>query len=635
MTLALHRVGITPMRGRSLIRPFLRCLLLVLVLLEGAIPTAGAAPAQVEPTWRDRQIHLLHLLESVQWKEQNDLEGLWNALIVREARRGLFPSWIRLGHFFHGDFARPVTELFDRFLNVRDGNMFVTAGVLLALLEGEERGGASPSDGMIAEACDALLLHRDRNRSVGQPFYVFWEQIPVDGFWRQHPCNLATGLSYLVLALRPLMDFCAYLGFDLQSFKALQSHDIQLFLSTGDPSGLLGRCNMPPDMDDSGLALSLTAALLRQKERRREPARRWDEANRDLTSLLERAAEVAYAPDGDDRRVDLVDPRSYHWIRPFLDGPDGRDPLLCTTWLQHAYEGEHFGTLRTKMPFYVNNVDPVVCVNALGGVAALLAERPETERRRLLAGRTGRWFFRTLALVTWCLEEGVAWRNTDLALLYYPTPHVFFWYGARLLGALRRLEADRAEPAVARGREKLAGALRRAATPRILSRSTSGVEGRIWPGVLDGGEDETFASAVALCGLIDTWTHRRGGKLVWVQGTPEKVIAVVSAGARALASRIDEGRGSLHNACFSGSVKGPGTLPFFFPHNCKEQHGPVRIHAVRGRMDAEGYQTSLARTRSRGMASGKRSERYSHWSSPAFTVAVLYGLCARIDALSR
>ena len=148
-----------------------------------------------------------------------------------------------------------------------------------------------------------------------------------------------------------------------------------------------------------------------------------------------------------------------------------------------------------------------------------------------------------------------------------------------------------------------------------------------WPGVLTGGDDRLFATALMTNTLIDVWTHRTDGStplLVWDRSTPDEVVKAVHQAMRWSQDTIDSEPYPWLNACFSGSVKGVNTLPFFFPTNTVETHGAQGFHGVRGRISETEYAGKLERcqARLRDGRLGERSSAFTHWCSPTLTRAV-------------
>ena len=421
-----------------------------------------------------------------------------------------------------------------------------------------------------------------------------------------------------------------WLHIDGSDLLWLQSPGVVDLITKGDMSELLERFNMPSDADDTGWALCLGATLKESAGKFSDAAQLWDRSNLDTSAIMDRIKRYAYRPNGKDQAVNIIDPRTYYWMRSYLRQNSEPDVAVMTTWMQHPYEGRQFGNRHTKLPMNMNNVDPTVCSNLILGINKALTAYPD---------QAGRGFDRefqacyldTVRLLCWALDNELVTHEPDVTVLYYPTTTHFLWSMARNLHHLEGASTVPALPfaAMQQAKRSLAGSLRQHGTKQLLDQAKCGDnEGMAyWPGTLENGEDRVYGTALAINALLDIWTREScvpGEKLVWIDGTPSDVKDTVSSGVHWLCDAITVAKLPMYNACFSGSVKGYGTLPFIFPLNVRETHDDLIIFGVRGMMPEDEFEQSLEEKRVsiRSGTLGKRSEIFTHWSSPAITQAV-------------
>ncbi len=158
-------------------------------------------------------------------------------------------------------------------------------------------------------------------------------------------------------------------------------------------------------------------------------------------------------------------------------------------------------------------------------------------------------------------------------------------------------------------------------------------------------DDALFSTAQAINILIATWTHQNpdSKQLVWKKHTPVSVKDLVNSSVNWLADNVLGSKYKPHNAFFSGSDKGHGTLPLSYPTNFMQflngtnvtDPGQVKpgeflhlINGVRGFIDEKTYQKMLTEPHF-----GERTPLDFHgynyignffpfWSSQPYTYAV-------------
>ncbi|HUT16499.1 MAG TPA: hypothetical protein VMY98_09680 [Anaerolineae bacterium] len=593
-----------------------------------------------------RAVIALHgAIERDQWRSRGSLCDRISQALGRKKTSGLYPSYTQLSHFFLADLIhKPFFRRFKRSFKLNDNNMFVTAIITQCLLEADQLGVISVNPEQVLRSVAAVLEHRDKTLPEGVSGYCFYRQKLQDRGWVQHPDNITTTVAYLRPILYWIYRIAMWLHIDGADLLWLRSPGVVDLITKGDMSELLERFNMPSDADDTGWALCLGATLKESTGRFSDAAQLWERANLDTSGIMDHIKRYAYRPNGEDQAVNIIDPRTYYWMRSYLHQNPGPDVAVMTTWMQNPYEGRQFGNRHTKIPMNMNNVDPTVCSNLILGINKALTAYPDKASRGF-DREFQACYLDTVRLLCWTLDNEWVTQEPDVTVLYYPTTMHFFWSLARNLHHLEGASIASALPFTAMQQAKrwLAGSLRKHGTRQLLAQAMCGDnEGTTyWHGTLETGEDRVYGTALAINALLDIWTRESsvpGEKLRWIEGTPSDVKDTVSTGVRWLYNAITVAKLPMYNACFSGSVKGFGTLPFVFPLNVRETYGDLIIFGIRGVIPEGEFERSLAEKRAsiRSGTLGKRSEFFSHWSSPAITRAVsLLALAKSLCVLPR
>lgn|GEM_PF-4501473 len=621
----------------SIRRPLQRILILGLLFIPAFRPVSDAYIEHATPlTENHLQFIIQRLDQSIrddQWTARHPAVSHVAGIFLGKRYPGLYPSSIHVGHFFLGPaMAAPACDWLRRFFRLTDTNMFATSIVTHSLLEAQQLGAIRLPPDQVARSVRRLLHYRDRNLPDGVPAYGFWQQKKTGLGWQLHPDNIVTIVAYGAHIFPIATRLLHYFGLDITRVRILGSPDLQVGYLQGDGRGFLNRFNMPADLDDTGLALSVGAAIQNCSPDFPQSRAEWCAANQDLEQLLALLARYAYQPRSTDRAVNLIDPRTYSWIREYLPTTDSANPAFMTTWLQSPYEGVQFGDRGTKIPLNMNNVEPSVCANAMLGLNAELLVPPRREHPPQPSAEFIRCYRDTGRLLCWVVERDLLAQTPDIVLLYYPNALNYY----RFLAANLRLLDDGAARAplpwsfMAEWRQQLGPVLRGPGTRQLLARMEHET---FWPGSSDMLDDRLYSTALALNALLDIWTGahlaRPGGR-AWRADTPSEVKSAVQRGMGWLCHQLRSGSPSWDNACFSGSIKGIDTVPFLFPMNVAEKYDDLRIHGVRGVMPAEEYSRQWARCQAASEARlGERNSVYTYWSSPTVTKALCLLACAK------
>ena len=99
---------------------------------------------------------------------------------------------------------------------------------------------------------------------------------------------------------------------------------------------------------------------------------RWAQTNSNMKKLVELTLRYAYRPSTDDLDLNIIDPRTYFWMRDFIR--DNPQTILPSTWAQNISQVRKFARRGVQMPFDVNNIDVTVAANVLHGITSAIID---------------------------------------------------------------------------------------------------------------------------------------------------------------------------------------------------------------------------------------------------------------------
>uniref|UniRef100_A0A6B2L060 Uncharacterized protein n=1 Tax=Arcella intermedia TaxID=1963864 RepID=A0A6B2L060_9EUKA len=562
--------------------------------------------------------------------------------------KGLFVSYGKVNS--HGDEEQ---RLLRRLFAVPDNNGFVTAWIVELLLEAHHLGRIDLNADIdtLANALQALEVCRDKNQPPQAPLYSFWGQIENQyGIWEEHPTNFVEPLDEFESIDDAIFWILTALG--LQSlWEKLDLDQINQMVKMFIDSFII-----PSDFDDSAVHLTMGLKL---RDHFPSLADQWWSRNSNVQVLSKMWTQLSYQPYSDDVNVNSIDPRTYFWIRGFLHKHENSGPLrLITTWTSNLQENNQTMHKGIRMPFNANNVDASVVANGVLGIITSALKMNSQEFKSFWTPELEGLLLNSTNLLSWTMETGICLNRTDIVLLYYPPIYNFYWFTARSLFALRNNTSSL--PVLKTVKDILENTLENTATSQLLSLSEDddsnpwtywddflGNNDTINGKVEKAGEDRLYSTAIALNALMDIWTIPTDScKRQWQPNTPQSVITVTSRAAAFLNTFILKDTYLPENCFFSGSMKGPLSLPYFFPGNkiCRPDGTPVPpvnqsdidedlTDVVSGVVDEATYQTFLTEqwfgvdvpTTFPGFNGDDIS--FPFWSSPPFTyAAALTGL---------
>eukprot|EP01104_Vermistella_antarctica_P004145 TRINITY_DN14651_c0_g1_i2.p1 TRINITY_DN14651_c0_g1~~TRINITY_DN14651_c0_g1_i2.p1 ORF type:complete len:408 (+),score=74.73 TRINITY_DN14651_c0_g1_i2:186-1409(+) len=404
-----------------------------------------------------------------------------------------------------------------------------------------------------------------------------------------------------------------------------------------------------------------------------------------MPRLSQAMLSYAYQPFSNDTSVNSIDPRTYFWLRDFLQSRTPSDTFrLIPTWVLNLDEDFAGFDAGVAMPFNANNVDASVSANALFGLTTALVMGNGTSESDWFSADMQALYLNTADLLAFVVDSESLLSRPDLVLLYYPPVYDFYWMSARSLFLLNNPSAWSASNSLLKGnasstldtaRDTLQDALQGNGTAQILSMATvDNLTGAVYwddflgnndtkdGATINNAEDRLFSTAVALSALIDIWTMLENGtsanqsQRCWQAGVPSEVKSMTNASITWLSNEILADNYLPENAFFSGSMKGMAEFPFIFPANrfgslnaSEPTPNPYKdpsppgdrgIVLVEGIMDEAAYASMLNGTifgfevpvDFPGYNSGGGFP-FPYWSAPVLTYAVTMNLFAKYIGL--
>ena len=161
---------------------------------------------------------------------------------------------------------------------------------------------------------------------------------------------------------------------------------------------------------------------------------KWLEVNPDITSAVATFINHSYQPFGDKLNNSFMDPRVYFYIREYLNKikkTAKSDYKLPATWLINLHENTVLHDKNVRMPFNVPTTDLSVSADILYGITAAVFSDMNNPKV---------WFNDDLQeiyqnavdLIVYQVQSNMTSRP-DIALSYYPSKFVFYWFLSRLL----------------------------------------------------------------------------------------------------------------------------------------------------------------------------------------------------------
>ncbi|BFZ24725.1 hypothetical protein BsWGS_27764 [Bradybaena similaris] len=490
-------------------------------------------------------------------------------------KQGLYPSAIKLN--FHGKSDMAAAR---SMLSVFDNSGFITSWISSTLLEAYLYGQApKPTESQLMLTINALKDYVDFNKPYNNSLMFFWPLAynKTAHFWQATALNLNATLN-------ALGDIPFNLIADKLELPGLENPASYMERIIKNKEVYRHMTHLSSDMDCTFVSLGFGSLLYQMRDQFPQASRLWEQQQNNLTSILDAVKKYAYKPFHNDSQTDSIDPRTYMYLRFFLDDARaaGKDVALVTTWAQNLEELKTETKKGVEMPHNVNNVDVVVCANTVYGITASVLSGLVSPAV-LQDADIAQIYHNSSALLAYEIQTNLS-NRPDLALLYYPSQMEFNWFVSRTVAMLETARANGPFPASVMEEvyEMLQKATKGSMTKYILSEAKQDEEGGVYyDGFLgDGdlthdnkplmrGEDRIFTTAMATNALLCTWTNFNeiSRKSSWKEDAPPQVKRVVSDSIRWLTKYTLSGRYKPWNAMFSTSIKGETTEINQYPAN--------------------------------------------------------------------
>ena len=226
--------------------------------------------------------------------------------------------------------------------------------------------------------------------------------------------------------------------------------------------------NIPADADDTFVNIGFGSLLKNYQTFSAAPFEAWKINNTELVKAIEALKLYAYRPFSDSLDTNLIDTRTYFYLRDFLYAANAaKQPLaLVSTWIQNISTLQETFAKGYRMPFCENNVDLTVSANVLYGLTAALVNNMLDDT--LWFDEDVKMIYEnTTALITWQIAHNFTARP-DFALAYYPSVFTFYWFTSRTLNLLNSIDELPYSDLLTRCRDMLSHTLRNDMTEQII-----------------------------------------------------------------------------------------------------------------------------------------------------------------------
>jgi hypothetical protein len=214
-------------------------------------------------------------------------------------------------------------------------------------------------------AIDAINTFHDHNQNDSTvPLMTFWSQVynKTTNVWQSTPDNL----RYLFMDVDKNLEIIEKLleALGIKNVAKL----IEKLITTSE--SFEEAFEIPADFDDTYLNIGLGVQLKLLQDKYPSIYPRWEQINSNMKKLIDLTLRYAYRPASENIDQSIIDPRTYFWIRDFIQ--DNPQVILPTTWAQNITEVRKIAHLGVRMPFNLNNVDVTVSANVLYGITSAI-----------------------------------------------------------------------------------------------------------------------------------------------------------------------------------------------------------------------------------------------------------------------
>ncbi|CAL1548972.1 unnamed protein product, partial [Lymnaea stagnalis] len=236
-------------------------------------------------------------------------------------------------------------------------------------------------------------------------------------------------------------------------------------------------------------------------------------------AVFDALKKYAYRPFSNDSNTNIIDPRTYFYMRPFLDKAksEGGDLALVTTWVSSTYRTKSVGSDLALVTTWV--IDVTVTANTIYGMTSAVLSGlvdPQVLNDQIIA----QIYVNATSLIAFEIKTNFSDR-CDLALAYYTSQMEFYWFVARTVAILEtaRRKGTFPVPVMETVHYLLKDVAENEMTRFILSKAKHEGTDRVYFDDFLGDDDVTdenkplvrsedriFTTAMAANALIYTWT---------------------------------------------------------------------------------------------------------------------------------
>lgn len=229
--------------------------------------------------------------------------------------------------------------------------------------------------------------------------------------------------------------------------------------------------------------------LKRYSQLSSKPYLKWAENNPAITNIFDALKKYAYQPFSNNSDSNSIDPRTYFYLREFLNGAS--QPLaLIPTWVQNLTEDKKMFKSKYSMPLNINNVDLTVSTNVIYGLTAAVLSDLQNPDQWFNDENLLMIYLNSSELIAWQIERNFSSRP-DLALTYYPSVYSFLWFTARTANLLSSADSL-PYSAMETVKNRLVDAMRQHATPMIMELAVTSGDESYFDGFLGDADTDVF-----------------------------------------------------------------------------------------------------------------------------------------------
>ena len=256
------------------------------------------------------------------------------------------------------------------------------------------------------------------------------------------------------------------------------------------------------DADDTFVNIGLGSLLHKYKDHDAAYSK-WVQANPHISNVVTELLRYSYQPFGDSFDNCMIDPRSYYFLRNFLyknENLGNTDLKLPFAWLITFYELMMLSDKKVRIAYNTNKIDLTVSTNVLYGItAAVLSDIDNPEL--WFNADVQRLYQNTVDMITYELQSNFSDRP-NLALAYYPSKFVFYWFTSRTLQLLKSSDGQIMYTVMEKASRDLEATLRGNFTDTLIKSAIRDKSGLAYYDEFLGDDDKDLFGNVFQCKTV-------------------------------------------------------------------------------------------------------------------------------------